>query len=381
MSHAKLFKLMGVFAILILLFTACAAPAAPPSAEQPSGEQAAEQPAAEAPAEEAAMMTDVELPEGWDAGWTKGAPDKAGQPITVFDIPKLIGIDYFNATFQGMQEAADELGNVSVTQDGPTEGRVDRQIEFIDNFITQGADAIVYASNDPVAIAPVLEKALANGIRVIGYDADAEPQARQFFVNQATFEAIGKALVDSMVAQVGENAKVAIVTSSLTAPNQNAWITEMKKYRDANYPKLEFVDTRPSEEDQNLAFSVTQELLLAYPDLAGVFGMSSVAFPGAAEAVQQAGRCGEVAVVGLSTPNVMRPFVKSGCVKDVVLWNPVDLGYATIYAVRAVVDGTLLPGATEFEAGRLGTLEVKGSEILLGPPFIYDESNIDDFNF
>ena len=216
---------------------------------------------------------------------------------------------------------------------------------------------------------------------VVGYDADAEAQARQFFVNQATFDAIGKAMVDSMVDQVGEEAQVAIVTSSLTAPNQNAWIAVMEAYRDENFPGLEFVDIRPSEEDQNLAFSVTGDLLLAYPDLAGIFGMSSVAFPGAAEAVQQADRCGEVAVVGLSTPNVMRPFVKDGCVRDVVLWNPVDLGYATIYAVRALADGTLLPGATEFDAGRLGTLEVVGSEILLGDPFIYDESNIDDFNF
>ena len=385
----KAIALLGLLMVVALMLAACpaAAPASDagePAAEatEPAEEEAAaeEAPAEEAAAEEAGDMG-MEMPEGWAAGWPTDAPDRAGADLVVYDIPKLIGIDYFNATFQGMEEAATELGNVTVTQDGPTEGRVDRQIEFIDNFITQGADAIVYASNDPVAIAPVLEKALAEGQMVVGYDADAEAQARQFFVNQATFDAIGKAMVNSMVNQVGEEAQVAIVTSSLTAPNQNAWIAVMEAYRDENFPGLEFVDIRPSEEDQNLAFSVTGDLLLAYPDLAGIFGMSSVAFPGAAEAVQQADRCGEVAVVGLSTPNVMRPFVKDGCVRDVVLWNPVDLGYATIYAVRALADGTLLPGATEFDAGRLGTLEVVESEILLGDPFIYDESNIDDFNF
>jgi ABC-type sugar transport system substrate-binding protein len=355
------------------------APAEEPAAE--ATEAPAEEPAAEAteaPAEEAAAEA---APAEFNGGLAVNAPDKAGQDIVVFDVPKLIGIDYFNATGQGMQEAAEELGSVTITQDGPTEGRVDRQIEFIDNFVTQGADAIVFASNDPVAIAPVLEKALEAGIHVVGYDADAEPQARTFFVNQATFEAIGKALIDSMVAQVGPEAQVAIVTSSLTAPNQNAWIAEMTKYRDENYPGLEFVDTRPSEEDQNLAFQVTNDLLLAYPDLKGVFGLSSVAFPGAAEAVKQSGKCGEVAVVGLSTPNTMRPYVQEGCVKDVVLWNPVDLGYATIYAVRALVDGELAPGATTLNAGRLGELEIQGSEILLGDPFIYTAENIDDFNF
>ncbi len=334
-----------------------------------------------APAEKATAPAEKPAEAAAGSGSPENAPDKAGQKITVFDIPKLIGIDYFNATYQGMKEAADELGNISLTQDGPTEGRVDRQIEFIDNAITKKVDVITFASNDPVAITPVLEKALKNGIHVIGYDADSQPQGRQFFVNQATFAAIGKAMVEAMVKEVGEEAQVAIVTSSLTAPNQNAWIDEMKKYRDAHYPKLEFVDVRPSEEDQNLAFSVTQDLLQAYPNLKGVYALSSVAFPGAADGVKQAGKCGKVAVVGLSTPNTMRKFVKEGCVKSVVLWNPVDLGYATIYAARAVVDGKLKPGDTSVELGRLGKLEVKGSEILLGDPFIFNADNIDKFNF
>ncbi|MGB3581735.1 MAG: autoinducer 2 ABC transporter substrate-binding protein, partial [Roseiarcus sp.] len=68
--------------------------------------------------------------------------------------------------------------------------------------------------------------------------------------------------------------------------------------------------------------------------------------------------------------------------KSVVLWNPVDLGYAATYVMRAVVDGKLKPGATSVEAGKLGKLSVvNGSEILLGPPFIYNKSNVDKFDF
>jgi ABC-type sugar transport system substrate-binding protein len=86
--------------------------------------------------------------------------------------------------------------------------------------------------------------------------------------------------------------------------------------------------------------------------------------------------------VGLATPNAMKPYVESGCVQSVVLWNPVDLGYAAVYAMRAVVDGTLTPDSTSLEAGRLGTLTiVNGSEILLGPPFVYSSENINDFDF
>ena len=111
--------------------------------------------------------------------------DKAGKPITLVDVPKLIGIGYFNATSKGIQDAAKELGNVTVTTDGPTEAKIDEQIKFIDNYITRGVDGVLFAANDPVAIAPVLKKALSKGIHVVGYDANSTPDAREWFVNQA----------------------------------------------------------------------------------------------------------------------------------------------------------------------------------------------------
>ena len=41
-------------------------------------------------------------------------------------------------------------------------------------------DGIFFAANDPVAISPVLRKALKAGIHVIGYDAESEPDAREW---------------------------------------------------------------------------------------------------------------------------------------------------------------------------------------------------------
>lgn len=300
--------------------------------------------------------------------------------LTVAMIPKIEGIDYFNACQRGAEEAAKELG-VKLIYRGPTENKVERQIEIVDGFIAQRVDVIAISPNDPVAIAPVLRKAAEAGIKVITWDADAEADAREFFVNQATPQSVGYALVDEMVAQVGPEAKVAIVTGSLTAANQNEWIKHMKARIAQKYPKLKIVATKPSEEDQQLAFTVTQDLLKAYPDLRGIFAITSVAFPGAADAVEQAGKKGKVAVVGLATPKGMRPWVESGTVKTVILWNPVDLGYLTVYAARAVQEGTLKPGATEFEAGRLGTVKVQGREIILGAPVKFTAENIGQFDF
>jgi ABC-type sugar transport system substrate-binding protein len=335
-----------------------------------------------AAAAEATPEAAMEMP-AYDGGQPTGAPDLAGQPITIVDIPKLIGIGYFDATAKGMQEAAAELGNVTVINDGPTEANIDDQITFIDQYITQGVNGVLFAANDPVAIAPVLKKALNAGIHVVGYDANSQPDAREWFVNQAEFNGIAKALIDQMVAEKGEDASIAIVTSTFTTPNQSRWISEMWAYASKCYPNLKWLETVEAQEDAKLSFDQATTLINKYGDeLDGLFGMTSVATPASADAVTQADKCGEVAVVGLATPNPMKPFVASDCVKSVVLWNPVDLGYAAVYVMRAVVDGTLKPGDMSVEAGRLGTLQVvNGSEILLGPPFVYTKDNIEGFDF
>jgi rhamnose transport system substrate-binding protein len=288
----------------------------------------------------------------YDGAEPTNAPDRKGKEITVVDVPKLIGIGYFNATSKGIADAAKELGNVNVKTDGPTKANIDEQITFIDNYITSGVDGILFAANDPVAIAPVLKKALSNGINVVGYDANSTPDARQWFVNQAEFNGIAKALVDNMATEIC-------------------------------HPNMKWLETVEAQEDNVLSFNQASTLINKYGDeLKGLFGMTSVATPASAEAVTQAGMCGQIAVVGLATPNAMKPYVEKDCVKSVVLWNPVDLGYAAMHVLRAVADGELKPGATSVKAGKLGELQViNGSEILLGAPFTFTKENIGGFDF
>lgn len=333
--------------------------------------------------EEAPEGEETEAGSSYNGGQAVNAPDLAGQPIVLVDVPKLVGIGYFAATTLGQQQAAEELGNVTVTTDAPTEANIDDQIAVIENYITQGVNGVLFAANDPNAIAPVLTKALEAGIHVVGYDANSAPEAREWFVNQAEFNGIGKAMIDSLVAEKGADASFGIVTSTFTTPNQARWISEMWAYASKCHPDLAWLETVEAQEDNVLSFNQANTLIAKYgEDLDGLFGMTSVATPASADAVTQAGLCGEVAVIGLATPNAMKEYVNADCVQSVVLWNPIDLGYAAVYVIRAVVDGTLTPESTSVEAGRLGTLQVvNGSEILLGAPFIFTKDNINDFDF
>ena len=307
-----------------------------------------------------------------------------GKRVSVYLLPKKKGIAYFTSCADGAQQAAKELGDVDLTYDGPTDGAPEKAASLIETWTLKGADVIAVSPNDPSVLAPAMTAAKAKGVHVLTWDADGQPGTREFFINQATSEQIGDALVDTMVKDLGGAdkavGKVAVVTATLTAANQNEWIKYIKT-RLLKYPKLELVAVKPCNEDQNVAFQVTQDLIKTYPDLKGVFGISSVAAPGAAEAVKQAGKGGQVLVMGLAPPNTMKAYVQDGTVKSVILWNTQDLGYLTVYAAEAVAKGTLKPGATSFKAGRLGEKKIVGDNILLGDILIFNKDNIGKYDF
>ena len=318
-----------------------------------------------------------------DGGGTPARTAASGEKVTVYLLPKKKGVAYFSSCADGARKAADELGNVELVYDGPTDGSPEKAAALVEQWTLKKADVIAVSPNDPNVLAPAMQAAREKGTRVITWDADGVPDARELFVNQATAQQIGSALVDTMAGDLGgpnASGKVAIITATLTAANQNEWIKHMKE-RLKKYPRLELVTVKPSNEDQKLAFQVAQDLMKTYPDLKGIFGISSVAFPGAAEAVKQAGKSGKVFVTGLSTPNDMKAYVMDGTVKSVVLWNTQDLGYLTVRVAEALATGKLKTGATAFEAGRLGSKKIAGDNVLLGDILVFNKDNINNYNF
>ncbi len=304
------------------------------------------------------------------------------EQVTIGIMPKLVGIDFFNAVEKGALEAGEELG-INVVYDGPVTNDVTKQAAMVETWIARKFDAICIAPNDPDAIAPVLKKAKQRGIDIVTFDADANPAARDYFVNQATYDAVAKALVEVMVEGIGPEGKYIYLTGSLTAVNQNIWMDRMEKYITENYPNMVNLSEIPktSEEDQALATQTTIDIIKAYPEMEGLFAMTSVALPGAAEALIKSDAQDKVFLTGLATPNAMRQYVKDGVVKKFVLWNPVYLGYLSIYAAKKVIDGEVDENTTSITAGRLGEIQLSSTEFLLGEPLIFDKTNIDEYNF
>jgi rhamnose transport system permease protein len=294
-------------------------------------------------------------------------------------MPKAKGDPYFISCRKGIDEAARELG-VEVLWDGPTDLDPAKQNEVVEAWITRGVDVIAVSVENEVAISTVLRKARERGIKVITWDADAQKDARDFFINQATPQGIAQTLTDEAARILGNRGEFAIITASLSAANQNEWIRHIKARLAEKYPELKLVAIQPSDGDRDRAFTETQNVLKVYPNVKLVMAIAAPAVPGAAEAVKQSGRA-DVKVTGLSLPNMCKPYVHAGVIESVVLWNTGNLGYLTVYAAQAIIAGELKPGHTELQAGRLGRITVQNDQVMLGAPFIFNKQNIDQFDF
>jgi len=92
---------------------------------------------------------------------------------------------------------------------------------------------------------------------------------------------------------------------------------------------------------------------------------------------------GKVIVTGLGTPDEMKTYVANGVAPAFILWNPANLGYLAAYAAVYLASHKITNASGQtFTAGKLGKYTVGADHtILLGPPTVFNSSNINNFNF
>jgi rhamnose transport system permease protein len=307
-----------------------------------------------------------------------GGPAPTAKRLVVGVMPKSKGNAYFIACQKGAEEAAKEF-NVEMLWDGPTSAEPTEQNKIVETWITRKVDVISVAVENAGGLSTSLKKARDAGIKVITWDADADKDARDFFCNQATPDGIGDTLLETASKQMGGKGRFVIISGSQTAANLGMWrdriLSRMKDFPDLTCAEVVYCDDK-----QNIALDLGKQMLNKYPDLKLIMAICSPAVPGAAEAVKQSGRS-DVKVIGLGLPNENKKYVHEHVTQAVILWKTADLGYLAVAASKAVADGTLKPGDKTFNAGRLGPLQIDGTDIILGKPFIFTDQNIDNFDF
>jgi rhamnose transport system substrate-binding protein len=302
--------------------------------------------------------------------------------LTITMLPKNLGNPYFDTSTAGAKAAVGKFGG-TLEEVGPQQASPDAQVQYINTAAQQGVSALIVSANDPSAICDALNQARDAGVSVVTFDSDTEVDCRDLFVSQASAEGIAEAQVDLIAEQIGGEGQIAILSASANASNQNEWIRLMEEYLASEYPDVELVDTVYGDDDDQKSFDQTAALLQSHPDLDGIISPTTVGIAAAARYISDSEFKGEVALTGLGTPNQMRPYVEEGTVEAFALWNPRDLGYLSAYAAQALVEGTITgeEGGT-FEAGELGKYTVGADGVVvLGEPFVFDESNIGNFDF
>ena len=291
------------------------------------------------------------------------AEAKAGEGLYIGVVYKQSGNAYFQASVDGIQKAADELG-FTFEHDGPDDGSNDGAIRIIENYITKGVDALIISANDPDALVDVCTQAMEEGIKVVSYDAEVAYPGRDLDVQPSSAKNIGLTLLESIAKSVNYEGQIGIVSAMATAPNQNLWIQYIEEELAANdaYANIEYIGTVYGDDEYQKSFDETQALLNQYPDLKGLIVPTTVGGPAVAKCIQDAGR--DVKVTGLTLASDMKTFIDAGICDETFLWNPIDLGYVASYAAVALVNGDITGAAGDnVVAGDYNlTVEDKGED-------------------
>lgn len=355
-------------AMVSMLLVGCSSSSA--STEAP----AAEAPAAEAPAAEAPAADDVASAETTGGGKYALIAKSAGNP-------------FMERLATGFQEVVDKEGGEAIIQ-YPEQITADAQITVIQSLISQGVDSICIAANDENALQAALEEASAAGIKICSVDSSVNPSSRNVHVNQAGVQEIGLCLMDAVYDIAGGEGQWAILSATSQATNQNAWIDAMKALMesDSKYSKLELVEVAYGDDEPQKSTDQTQALLTNYPDLKVICAPTTVGIAAAAKVLQDKGS--SVKLTGLGLPSEMAEYIGDDDAHScpyMFLWNPIDLGCLGAYTSIALVNGSTTGAEGEtYQAGDMGEYTVVkagdgGTEVILGPPFKFDPSNIDDW--
>ncbi|MFP3043482.1 rhamnose ABC transporter substrate-binding protein [Treponema primitia] len=298
---------------------------------------------------------------------------------------KSTGNPYGERQMNGFEAGIKEQGATSILR-APDLPTAEAQIQMIEQLIAQKVTSICIVGNDFDALQPVLTKAKNAGIKVYSLDSSVNPASRLTHVNQADSEKIGVTLVEAAYDLAGGSGEIAILSATSQASNQNLWIDYMKKeLAKPKYSGLNLVKVAYGDDLRDKSVSETEGLLLSYPNLKVIIAPTTVGIAAAGKVISDRKLQGKVFITGLGLPSEMAEYIDNGACPYMYLWNPIDVGYLGSYVATALSGGKITGKAGEnFSAGRLGNYTITaapdgGTEVLLGPPFKFEKSNINDW--
>ena len=263
--------------------------------------------------------------------------------LTFVFVPKVIH-PWYDVVAQGGKYAVDEYAKqgikINMIWDQPPQAVVADQNARIETNIGRHPDGLAVACLDQATNVKLMNEAVKAGINVINFNSfcdDAFP-----FIGPKSSEQDGYDLGEYLGKKLKGKGKIAILSGSLTASDHVQRITGFKKAM-AKFPDVKIVFEQPDNDDLDKAVSLTENALSAYPDLDGIFGADASNPIGAARAVQNAGKAGKVAIVGMDDLPEAVDFVCKGVIDALKAQRQWDMGYWAIRYMVAMNENHTVP--------------------------------------
>lgn len=265
---------------------------------------------------------------------------------------------FWQAVKAGADQAADEFG-VRITFEGPdNETMVDRQIDMLSAALANAPAAIGFAALDSQAAIPLLRQASEAGIPVIAFDSGVDSDIPKATATTDNVAAAALA-ADKMAEFLGGEGTVAVVahdqTSRTGIDRRDGFLNQIK----SAYPNIEVVSVQYGAGDQLQSTEVAKAILTANPGLGGMFGTNEGSAIGIVNAVREMGSEG-VTIIGYDSGKAQTDAIREGLMAGAITQNPVGIGYETVKAAIAAMNGEELPAIIDTGF------------------YYYDQSNIDD---
>jgi len=269
------------------------------------------------------------------------AARSAGKPYIPL-ISKGFQHQFWQAVKQGAQQAAKDF-NVAITFEGPeSESMVDKQIEMLQAALDKKPNAIGLAALDSKAVIPLLERARALHIPVIGFDSGVDSDIP--VTTAATNNVAAAALAaDKMAALIGTAGEIAVIvhdqTSRTGIDRRDGFVNRIKR----TYPKITIVDVQYGGGDHLKSTDLAKAIMQAHPRLKGFFGANEGSAIGVLNAVIEMKKQGKIVAIGYDSGQAQMDAIRSGVMAGAITQNPVGIGYKCVEAAVKALKGEKLP--------------------------------------
>jgi len=270
------------------------------------------------------------------------APAAGGAKPYIPVISKGFQHQFWQAVKLGSEKAAKDF-NVDITFEGPeTEAQVDKQMEMLQTAIDKKPAAICFAAVDSKAAIPLLEKAKAAKIPVIGFDSGVDSDIP---VTTAATDNIAAAATaaDKMAELIGGSGEVAIIAHDQTS---RTGIDRVKGFTDqvtAKYPNIKIVATQYGGGDQLKSTDLAKAIIQGNPNLKGFFGANEGSIIGVLNGVKELGKEGKLVVIGYDSGQQQMDAIRSGTEAGAITQDPIGIGYKCVEAAVKAMKGETLP--------------------------------------